>query len=87
MNDYQRLFASRGIEVVDNTAEEITALARELLATTAGDLVPSADEEARQARFDALVRAHGGYAGGRIGRDYLRSNPWVLPGGKELQAA
>jgi putative glycosyltransferase (TIGR04372 family) len=71
---FTELYEKDRLELVNNTPAEILALAEELLERLAGQAVYSADDEARQARFRALL-AKGHYSFGaasRIGRAFLR---------------
>ncbi|MBV9834111.1 MAG: hypothetical protein JO055_06885, partial [Alphaproteobacteria bacterium] len=62
------------LELVNNTPEEILALAQEMLERLDGRAVYTADDEARQDKFRALfAKGHYSYgAASRIGRDFLR---------------
>jgi putative glycosyltransferase (TIGR04372 family) len=71
---FTELYAKDGLEVVNNTPDEILALTREMLERLDGRAVYTAEDEARQEKFRALF-AKGHYSHGaasRIGRDFLR---------------
>lgn len=69
-----RLYASAGLQPVENRADEVRDLALEMLERLEGRASYSPDDERRQARFRALFRpghfSHG--SAGRVGRDFLR---------------
>lgn len=67
-------YARRGIETVENSADEIRDLALEMLGRLEGATVYSQEDERLQQRFRALFRpGHFSYASaGRVGRDFLR---------------
>jgi putative glycosyltransferase (TIGR04372 family) len=71
---FSELYEKDGLELENNTPEEIRALTQEMLERLEGRAVYTADDEARQDRFRALyVKGHYSYgAVSRIGRDYLR---------------
>lgn len=71
---FAELYDKEGLEVVNNTPEEILALTQEMLERLDGRAVYTADDEARQAKFRALfAKGHYSYgAASRIGRDFLR---------------
>lgn len=60
-------FLAAGISLVDNTTDEIAALASEVLEISAGAVVYSAEDERRQTAFKALMRP-GDYSYGSISR-------------------
>lgn len=71
---YTRLYAEAGLEVIENSPEEICELAVEMIERLNGQHVQDIEEDARQARFMALFRP-GHYAYGsaaRVGSDFLR---------------
>ncbi len=71
---YTRLYVEAGLEVIENTPEDIRELAVEMIERINGQYIPDAGEEVRQARFMALLRP-GHYAFGsaaRVGSDFLR---------------
>jgi putative glycosyltransferase (TIGR04372 family) len=59
-------FAARGIELVENTTEEILAATDEMLAKLRGDWTP---DEAREGRFRALGLAY---------EEAIRDDPWFV---------
>lgn len=71
---FTELYEKDGLELVNNSPEEILALAREMLEQVEGKATYTAADEARQATWLSLLRpGHYGYgASSRIGRDYLR---------------
>lgn len=77
---YTRLYLDAGIEVVENTPEEIFELAVEMFDRTAGNYVATPEDEALQRRFMALLRP-GHYAYGtaaRVGAAFLRRHAHLL---------
>jgi putative glycosyltransferase (TIGR04372 family) len=74
------LYEERGIEVRENTAEEIRDLALEMLARLEGRGQYSREDEALQERFRALMRpGHFSYgSAARVGRDFLRKYRHLL---------
>lgn len=82
MDGYFRseLYEAAGIEVVENTAEDILGLAREMNARVDGAWVAAPEDEKLQARFWAAFppghRSHGCPA--RVPADFLRRNEEVL---------
>jgi len=71
---YAGLYAQRGIEPVENSADEVRDLALEMLERRRGRWRDSAEDERRQARFRALFRpGHFSYgSAGRVGAEFLR---------------
>lgn len=71
---FSDLYAEHCIEPIENSAEDIRDLALEMVERMAGRPRVGAEDEARQARFRALLRpghfSHG--SAGRVGRDFLR---------------
>lgn len=80
---YARLYADAGLEAVENMAEEILELVREVLDRIALSWTPAAEDEALQRRFMALMRpghySHG--AASRVGAHFLRRHRDLLPPG------
>ncbi len=73
-------FRNAGLELVDNTAEEILALALEMEARLDGTWAPESNDEDLQDRFRAVFpKSHRieGYPS-RIGSDYLRRHKELL---------
>ncbi len=63
----------RGIDVIDNSPEEILAVTREMFERVEGTLAYSEEDERREQRFLDLARAAGRWTNdARVGRDYLR---------------
>jgi putative glycosyltransferase (TIGR04372 family) len=70
---------ARGLEAVDNTPDELRELVAEMLDRLDGAAADTPDDEAYQAAFEALARAHGYRGVARIGRDFLRRHAGLLP--------
>ncbi len=75
--DYERA----GIECVENTAEEITAAAKEADERLQGKWRPREEDETLQKRFQALFPEHRlcGKTRSPIGAEFLRQNTELLP--------
>lgn len=71
---FSNLYQERGIRTVENSAEDIAALAREMLERARGQAIYGPEDEELQRRFKALMRpGHYSYGGpARVGRDFLR---------------
>jgi putative glycosyltransferase (TIGR04372 family) len=73
-------FEDRGIELVDNTSTEISAVTAEALGVLDGTFRYGPDDESLQQHFLNLLpdylKIGGGY--GRIGNRFLYDNPWFL---------
>jgi putative glycosyltransferase (TIGR04372 family) len=71
---YSELYQEAGLRVDENTPEEIAALIVEALDRLDGKATYTAEDEARQTRFKALMRpGHYSYgAPSSVGRDFLR---------------
>lgn len=77
------LFEEAGLEIIDNSAEEIAALARQMLDRINGTLPdPEASDTQRQQAWHALKNpSHYCYhAAGEIGRDFLRQHARLMDG-------
>ncbi|MBI1774204.1 MAG: TIGR04372 family glycosyltransferase [Proteobacteria bacterium] len=77
------VFAAHGIELVDNTEDEITGVAVEMLQRLDGSLVESEEDRDLQRRFDAIAARyaspHSSYGlNSRIARDFLRKHKELL---------
>jgi hypothetical protein len=72
---FSELYAQNGLDVVNNTPEEILALTTEMLERLEGRAVYTSDDESRQTKFRSLfAQGHYSYgAASRIGRDFLRN--------------
>ena len=73
-------YVEAGVELIDNTPQEIRGLALEQLERTTGKLTYTADDNARQTGFKALL-GPGHYTYGsesRVGRDFLREHERLL---------
>ncbi|MEG5053886.1 MULTISPECIES: tetratricopeptide repeat protein [unclassified Microcoleus] len=75
------IFASWGINIVDNTAEEIKDLVVEMLNRLDGKLQYTQEEERLQKQFIALSNQAKGFEGSlsRIGKTFLRKYAWLMP--------
>lgn len=75
-------FHALGVEVVDNTAEEIRDVVLEMLARLSGEITYSDDDEKLQQRFKNLTDECGTCMGvgieSRIGRDFLNKYSHLL---------
>jgi putative glycosyltransferase (TIGR04372 family) len=80
---YASLFAEAGLAPVENSPEEILALAQEMLDRLEGAWTPGPQDEELQRRFFALLRpGHYSYgAASRVGADFLRRHAALLPHG------
>ncbi|MCP4005948.1 MAG: TIGR04372 family glycosyltransferase [bacterium] len=80
---YDEDWDEAGYRLVDNTADEILELVRELLEYADGAPGYTPDDERLQAAFKGLMHdGHYSYgAPGRVGRDFLRRHETLLPGG------
>ena len=73
-------YSKTGIEVIENTAEEVLALTQEMHARLDGTWVSYGDEEELQQRYrDSFPADHPvtGYPS-RVGTEFLRNNLWLL---------
>lgn len=70
-SQFVRDFDSTGIEVVDNTPEEINAVVVEMLDRQSGQLEYAREDEYLQEQFNTVALEAGSYRGSRIGRDFL----------------
>jgi len=73
-------FSEAGVQVIDNSPEEIRALALEMLAQTEGTLKYTNEDEVLQNRFKSLMNpTHFSYGAlSRVGRDFLRKYEYLL---------
>jgi putative glycosyltransferase (TIGR04372 family) len=78
-----RLFQEHGIHPVENTAEDVRALALEMLERVESRTKYDGRDEASQRRFAALMRpGHYSYGGiNRVGRDFLRKYAHLMGDG------
>lgn len=69
-------FTAAGITHIDNTAEEVRDLAREMIERLEGRAVYTAEDERLQDTFRSFMKPHHYCYGaaGRIGRDFLRAH-------------
>ena len=73
-------YQQRGIQLVDNTPEEITALAVEMDERLNGTWEPSEEDDELQGRFWSLFesnKVHGPFFS-KIGADFLRQHRQLL---------
>jgi putative glycosyltransferase (TIGR04372 family) len=77
---YQNLYQERGLRTIENTADEIRAVAMEMLERAEGRAHYTRKDEELQARFKSLMRpGHYSYGGvTRVGRDFLRKYEHLL---------
>jgi putative glycosyltransferase (TIGR04372 family) len=75
---YARHLDERGLNAVDNSADDIAALALEMLERCEGRCAYREEDETLQRSFARISNSHGGYFGGRVGRDFLRNHPELL---------
>jgi putative glycosyltransferase (TIGR04372 family) len=78
---YARAYSDAGVEVVENSSEDILDLVTEMLDRIEGTFVSDPQDELLQLRFRALLRpGHYGYgAASRIGAAFLRKHSSLLP--------
>jgi putative glycosyltransferase (TIGR04372 family) len=70
---------AHGLELVDNTPDEIAELVSEMLEMLEDRLELSADDLSNQARLDRLIECESGYGRCRLGRSFLRKYAHLLP--------
>jgi putative glycosyltransferase (TIGR04372 family) len=71
-----------GVRIVDNTPEQIAAVAIEMIERLDGNAVYTADDEELQRRYDSFeppLRHRRPAVGARIGRDFLREHRDLVP--------
>ncbi|MEG4571633.1 tetratricopeptide repeat protein [Microcoleus sp. N3A4] len=75
------IFASWGINIIDNTPEEIKDLVVEMLDRLDGKLQYTKDDKYLQEQFIALSNQAKGFEGSfsRIGKAFLRKYSWLMP--------
>ncbi len=71
-------FERLGLEVVDNTSDEIETAVVEMLHRIEGRWIDDADDIARQKRYDELCVGAGGYVGAPMGRAFLAKHAMHL---------
>jgi putative glycosyltransferase (TIGR04372 family) len=71
-------FDSTGVEVVDNTPEEINAVVLEMLDRQSGQLNYTPEDDRLQEQFNTIALEAGSYRGSRIGRDFLANYAELL---------
>jgi putative glycosyltransferase (TIGR04372 family) len=74
------LFTQAGIEVIENTSDEVLALAKEMNARLDGTWVTTEEDEFLQQRFRDLIPPGHYFYGfpSRIGAEFLRQNRSLL---------
>ena len=74
-------YSSLGIEIIDNSPEEIAALVTEQLERTSGNAIYTETDEELQRRFKSLMDARHYTFGSesRVGREFLRRYAYLLP--------
>ena len=73
-------FEAGGVTVVDNSPEEISDLALEMMDGLDSNVSYTEEDERMQRRFKSLLEAEPMYAtNARVGRDFLRRYAWLLP--------
>lgn len=77
---YTPLYTEAGVQVIDNSPDDIRDLALEMLERTEGTLTYTAEDERLQERFKSLMKpGHYSYkATSRVGRDFLRKYAMLL---------
>ena len=68
-----------GIDVHDNSPQEIAGVVVEMIETLDGVRAPSAGDERLQQQYFKLAVENGSYKGSRIGRDFLSAHRDLLP--------
>jgi len=77
--DHSEQYAEAGLEVVENTPEEILDLAKEMNERLDGNLEYTEEDEELQKRFRSLFQPHHSYGSpARIGANFLRHNKELL---------
>ncbi|MGD2179774.1 TIGR04372 family glycosyltransferase [Lusitaniella coriacea] len=79
---FVRDFDLTGIEVVDNTPEEIDAVVVEMLDRQLGQLEYVQEDERLQEQFNTVALEAGSYRGSPIGRDFLVKYAELLEGSR-----
>ena len=74
-------FDHSDLSLIDNTAEEISALAEEMRLRLAGEFVPTKEDLRRQEQFRSLINQRGLLCSGSVvacGAQFLADNEWFL---------
>lgn len=79
-----RKIESSGIQLVDNTPEEINDMVVEMLDRLDGTLEYTAEDERMQKRFNKLLPYESYGIASRIGRDFLRNYELLLPDSSDV---
>ncbi|MBI1778598.1 MAG: TIGR04372 family glycosyltransferase [Proteobacteria bacterium] len=77
------VFAAQGVELVDNTEDEIFGVVTEMMQRLDGSFQATGEDQELQRRFDAIAVSHASRYGSyglnsRIGRDFLRGHSDLL---------
>jgi hypothetical protein len=72
------LYERRGLDVVDNTPDEILAAVEEMLARRAGRDEDTVEDRTRQERFRKLADPYGIGLQARAGKRFLAAHPELL---------
>jgi putative glycosyltransferase (TIGR04372 family) len=80
---YTRLYVDAGLEVIENSSQEIVELVTEMLGRIDGTYSPEPEDRMLQCRFVSLLRpGHYAYgAASRVGAAFLRRHADLLPPG------
>jgi putative glycosyltransferase (TIGR04372 family) len=83
--EFRELYDAMGIEIIENTADEIKSLAIEMEARLKGTWIAQNEDEKLQTEFWALFNPEGPYhkdvhkiVNARVGAEYLRQNREIL---------
>lgn len=76
---FEKYFKDNGLEVIDNSPEEIRDLVVEMLERLSGDIDYNGDDAVRLSHFEKQSQQFAGYVGSRMGRDFLRKYSLLLP--------
>ncbi|MEG4272830.1 MULTISPECIES: TIGR04372 family glycosyltransferase [unclassified Microcoleus] len=70
--EFRKYYDSRGLTVVDNTADEINDVVLEMLNYQEGKINYSREDDSLQEKFHTLATTYGSYRGSRIGQAFLK---------------
>lgn len=76
---FEKYFKENGLEVVDNSPEELRDLVVEMLDRLSGEIDYTGDDLVRLTLFEKQSQQFAGYVGSRMGRDFLRKHSALLP--------
>ncbi|GEM_PF-1527152 len=65
-------------EKLDNDPAELRLVTEEMLDLLDGSYAPSAEDDDRQGRYEAIVERYEGYLGSRLSDRFLQQNEWLL---------